>query len=226
MKKLFILACAIVASSITVKAQSFSEAREIAKERKELAKLSRSQLNQKASKDARKEAKAFKKEGWQVNPGALPLEKQLDRSYLMHLELDSEMMDKYIWGEARSIGENYDAAKMQALELAKQHIAGQIQSEITALVENTVANKQLAAEEAASVTETVMASKHLISQRIGRTVTVVEAYRVLPNKNKEVLIRIAYDSKKAMDAGKQTIREELKAKGDELHEKLDKALGW
>ena len=47
-----------------------------------------------------------------------------------------------------SIGGNYDAAKMQALELAKQNLAGQIQTEITALIENTVANKQLSAEEA------------------------------------------------------------------------------
>lgn len=48
-----------------------------------------------------------------------------------------------------SIGENYDAAKMQALELAKQNLAGQIQTEVTALVENTVANKQLSQEQAA-----------------------------------------------------------------------------
>lgn len=226
MKILLIIAAALLTVGTSVNAQSFAEAQKIVKERKELAKLTRSELDQKASKAARKEAKTFKKEGWQVNPGALPLEKQLDKSWAMRLELDDDMMEKYIWGEARSIGEHYDAAKMQALELAKQNIAGQIQSEITTLVENTVANKQLAAEEAASVTETVTASKHLISQRIGRTVTVVEAYRVLPNKNKEVLVRIAYDSKKAMDAGKQTIREELKAKGEGLQEKLNKVLGW
>lgn len=226
MKKIFIIAIVTMAISLNVNAQSFAESRDIIKERKELAKLSKSELNQKASKTARKEAKAFQKEGWKVNPGALPLDKQLDKSYMMQMEFDDNMLPKYIMGEGKSIGESYDAAKMQALELAKQNLAGQIQTEIVALVDNTVSNEQLPQEEAASVTRSVMASKNLISQRIGRTITVVEAFRVLPNKNKEVLVRIFYDSKMAMNAGKQAIRENLEAKGEELNEQLKKVLGW
>ena len=227
MKKLFIIAAAIVAMGMSANAQSVKEAKELIKERKVLAKQSKSELNQKASKAARKEAKSLKKEGWMVNPGALPLDKQLDKSYLMQMEFEENMMPKYIMGEARSIGENYDAAKMQALELAKQNLAGQIQTEVTALIENTVANKQLAQEQAASVTQSVMASKNLISQRIGRTINVVEVYRTLPgSRNKEVLVRIAYNSKMAMEAAKAAVREDLEAKGEDLHEQLDKALGW
>lgn len=227
MKKLFFIAAAIVAMSMSANAQSVKEARELIKERKVLAKQSKSELNQKASKAARKEAKTLKKEGWQVNPGALPLDKQLDKSYLMQMEFEENMMPKYIMGEARSIGETYDAAKMQALELAKQNLAGQIQTEITALIENTVANKQLAQEQAASVTQSVLASKNLISQRIGRTIPVVEVYRTLPgSKNKEVLVRIAYNSKMALEAAKAAVREDLEAKGEELHDQLDEALGW
>lgn len=128
-------------------------------------------------------------------------------------------------GEAMSIGGNYDAAKMQALELAKQNLAGQIQTEVTALIENTVANKQLEAEEAATITQSVLASKNLISQSIGRTVTVMEAYRTLPNKNKEVLVRIAYNSRMAKEAAKRALQQDLEEKGLELHEKLDKLLG-
>ena len=129
-------------------------------------------------------------------------------------------------GEAISIGENYDGAKMQALELAKQNLAGQIQTEITALIENSVANNQLEAEEAATVTKSVLASKNLISQSIGRTITVVEVYRTLTNKNKEVLVRIAYNSAMAKAAAKKAMREELEQSGNELHEKLDSLLGW
>lgn len=226
MKRFVIIALAIFAMSMNAGAQSVNEAKELIKERKALVKQSKSELNEKATKTARKEAKQLKKEGWQVNPGALPLDKQLDKSYLMQMEFEDNMMPKYIMGEARSIGENYDAAKMQALELAKQNLAGQIQTEITALIENTVANNQLAAEQAASVTKSVLASKNLISQRIGRTLPVVEVYRTLPNKNKEVLVRIAYNSKMALEAAKAAVREDLEAQGDDLHEQLDKALGW
>jgi hypothetical protein len=196
------------------------------KERKELKKLSKADLNEKASKAARKEAKRLKKEGWQAAPGALPLEKQLDKSYMMQQEFDEDMFPKYLMGEAMSIGENYDAAKMQALELAKQNLAGQIQTEVTALIESTVANNQLEAEEAASVTKMVTAAKNLISQRIGRVVPVVEVYRTLQNKNKEVRIYIAYNSKMAKAAAKSAIRDELAKDGDGLMKKLDEHLGW
>lgn len=196
------------------------------RERRELTKVSRSELNDKATKAARKEAKALKKEGWTVAPGALPLEKQLDKSYLMQMEYDEDMYPKYLMGNAISIGENYDAAKMQALELAKLDLAGQIQTEITALVENTVSNKQLKAEQAVSVTQSVMSAKDLISQSIGRTITVVEVYRTKNNKNKEVLIRIAYNGNMAKAAAKKAVREQLEEKGEELHKKLDELLGW
>jgi len=196
------------------------------KERKEIYKASKAELNTKATKAARKEAKKLRKEGWTSAPGALPIDKQLDKAYLMQMEYDENMYPKYIMAEAMSIGENYDGAKMQALELAKQNLAGQIQSEVTALVENTVANKQLAAEEAATVTQSILAGKTLISQSIGRTIPVVEVYRTLRNKNKEVLVRIAYNGEMAKQIAKKTIREDLEKKGDDLHKKLDKLLGW
>jgi hypothetical protein len=71
-----------------------------------------------------------------------------------------------------------------------------------------------------------MASKNFISQSIGRVITVVECYRVLDNKNREVMVRIAYNSEMAKQAVKQAVREELKKKGENLHEQLDKALGF
>ena len=223
MKRLVIMLALLVVTGGMTFAQS---ARETAKERKELLKASKAELNDKATKTARKEAKKLQKEGWTTAPGALPIEKQLDKSYLMQYEYDEEMFPKYIMGEAMSVGGNYDAAKMQALELAKQNLAGQIQTEVTALIENTVANEQMEAEQAASITRSVMASKNLISQSIGRTVPVVEVYRTLSNKNKEVLVRIAYNSNMAKKAALKAVKEDLEKKGDDLHNKLDELLGW
>lgn len=220
------IAVALMTLGINANAQDLEATKELVKERQVLAKASKKQLTARASKAARKEAKQYKKNGWEVNPGALPMDKQLDRAYQMQYEFEENMMPKYIMGEARSIGETYDAAKMQALELAKQNLAAQIQTEITALIENTVANRQLAQEEAASITESVLSSKNLISQNIGRTINVVEVYRTLPNKNKEVLVRIGYNTKMAMEAARSSVREDLEKKGHDLHKKLDEALGF
>ena len=39
-------------------------------------------------------------------------------------------------------------------------------------------------------------------------------------------VRIAYNSEMAKKAVKEAVREELKKKGENLHEQLDKALGF
>lgn len=196
------------------------------KERKELAKQSKKDLEQKASKTARKEAKRLTKEGWKVAPGALPLEKQLDRAYQMQYRFDEDGFPDFIFGEATSIGGNYDAAKMQALELAKQNLAGQIQTEVTALIENTVANEQMDQSDAASVTRSVVASKNLISQSIGRVIPVVETYRIVNGNQREVRVYIAYNKSMAKAAAKAAVKQDLEKRGDELHNKLDDLLGW
>ena len=71
-----------------------------------------------------------------------------------------------------------------------------------------------------------MASKNLISQSIGRVVVMVECYRTLKNKNKEVLLRVAYNSDMAKKAAMKAIKKDLESKGNELHNKLDELLGW
>ena len=224
MKKLiFSVVVLMLVASGTTYAQSSSDQM---KERKELAKASKKELNEKASKAAVKEAKKLTKEGWKTAPGALPIEKQLDRSYTMQYQYDSDGFPLYIMAEAMSVGGNYDAAKMQALELAKQNLAGQIQTEVTALIENTVANEQMDQGDAASITRSVMASKNLISQSIGRVVPVVETYQVVNGNNRQVLVRIAYSMNMAKSAAKKAIREDLEKRGEELHGTLDKLLGW
>jgi hypothetical protein len=223
MKKALFLAMALL---IACSASFAQDAKEILKERKAVQKMAKKELAAKVGKDAKKEAKAFAKEGWLVSPGALPLEKMLQRSYEMQYQYDDLGFPKFITANAQSIAENYDAAKTAATSLAITNLAGQIQTEVTALIENTVANQQLAAEDAVSISETVMSSKNLISQSIGRTIVVVECYRVLSNKNREVMVRIAYNGEMAKEATKKAVREELVKKGENLHEQLDKVLGF
>ena len=61
---------------------------EIIRERQWIAKQSKKELETQVSKATKKEAKRLAKEGWVVSPGALPLEKQLQRSYEMEYQYD------------------------------------------------------------------------------------------------------------------------------------------
>lgn len=218
MKRIISLAMAALMVCAIANAQT---TKETIKERKQIARLAQSELNAKASKAAKKEAKALKKEGWVVAPGHLPLEKQLDKAYSMYYEYEESGLPKYIIGDAMSPGATYDAARNQALQLSKENLAGLIQTEITALIESTLANEQIAQDDASSIVRTVSASKNLIVQRLGRVVTVTECYRQLANKTMEVRVTIAYNAKMAMDAAKAIIKAHLEEKGEDLHNQLD-----
>ena len=224
MKKLLVVAISLIIAC----ASSFAETdvKEIRKDRQEINRLAKKELTSLVSRVTKKEARRLKKEGWIVSPGALPLERQLERSYLMEYEYTDDLYPKYIMANAQSIAEHYDAAKTAATSLAITNLAGQIQTEVTALIENTVANNQLSGDDAVSISETVMSSKNLISQSISRTMVVVECYRVLKNNNREVMVRIAYNGEMAKEAAKKAVREELVKKGENLHEQLDKVLGF
>ena len=223
MKKLsivcFVLLCSMLLGNV-VNAQSKEDLKKIRKEREAIAKMTNDELDSKVSKAARNEAERLEKEGWKAAPGALPIERQLDRSYNMQYEYDEDLMPKYLMGQAMSVGSAYDAAKNQAMVLAKEELAGQVSTEISALVETRVENNQLSDEEAQSLVQAVSTSKHLIMQSIGRVLTVMELYRD-KGKNKEVLIRVAYRTDMVMKSAKEIVRKELEKNGGGGQDKVD-----
>lgn len=227
MRKLVLLIASAMLAVPLCHAQDADDYKSFIKERKAMASFTREQMKAKVSKDAKKEAKRLAKEGWTVAPGALPIERQLDRVYAMQYEQDMNTgFPKYIRGEAITVGENYDAAKMQATALSKIDLAGNIQTEVAALVETRVANSQLEPEQAVSVSNSVMGAKNMISQSIGRTISGLEVYRKLRNGNKEVRILVFYNSEMAMSAAKKAVRADMEKKADKLVDQLDKILGF
>ena len=211
----------------SVCAQNADDYKVFIKERKAVQKLVKQERDEKVSKETKKQAKQFAKEGWKVTVGALPLEKQIEKSILMQYELDmNNGMPKYIKGEGKAIGGSYDAAKMQAMADAKTELAGNIQTEVAAIIEERLANSEIGQGDAATVSSAVQVSKQVIAQSIGRVVTVIECYRELKNKNYEVQVRILYNGEMAAQAAKKAIKEELEKKGDELAKELDKLLGF
>lgn len=197
------------------------------KNRTEMMGYAKKMQNDEVSKTSRKQAKSMKKQGWLVAPGALPLEKQIENSalYLNSFE-DDGVTPKFVWGDASSIGENYDAAKMQALELARYNLISSMETNITKVVEANNSNKQLSAEDAASITKAIGSSKSFVSQKLGQTITVIETYRKLKNGNYEVRVQIFYSMEKGRMLAKQGIREELEKSGDQLKDDIDELLGF
>ena len=208
-------------------AQNSDDYKAFIKERKAIQKLVKLERDEKVSKEARKMAKKYAKEGWKVTVGTLPLEKQLEKSFTMQYEWDiNNNMPKYIKGIGKAISTSYDAAKMHAMADAKVELAGNIQTEVAAIIEERLANHELGKEDAVAISNAVQVSKQVIAQSIGRVITVVECYRELKNKNYEVLVHIYYNGEMAAEAAKKAVREDLEKKGDKLAKELDELLGF
>ena len=183
-------------------------------------------LKEKASKDAKKEAKRMQKEGWTAVPGGLPLEKQVDRLWMFQEDYDDNMEHKYIIGENVSTAENIAAAQVQATELARMDLASQIGSETTSIIDNMVANKMLADDQAASITTTLVENKSFFSQKLGRVEPILKVMRVnKTNNNKEVWVKLVAKKSSIDEIAKQAVRAELEKGGKELSEELKAFFG-
>jgi len=213
MKKFTYFICFVLLTSIAGTAYTQTE-KEIKKD-----------IKSRALKDARKEAKKLKKEGFAVAPGQLPMDKQIENTWFKRYELTEDGKPMYFVADARSVGETHATAKMQAYEVAKINLAGQIGTEVAGLIETTLGNAQLNAEDAASVTETVANFKSKVISEMGRTLTLFEASRNI-DKNTEVTVTLGYSYETALELAKDKIRDELKAQGKVNAEKLDNLLDF
>jgi hypothetical protein len=212
-RTILLLLLALTFASVTVVAQQKT---------KDLKKS----IKKKATKEARKEAKRFRKDGYKVAPGALPMDKQIETAWMKQYETAEDGYPLYIVASGNSVANTTSAAKLQATELAKLELAGSISTQVAALIENSIANQQLNSEEAASVTKTVAASKNIIAQELGRSLPLFEIYRTLKNKNVEVNVRIAYNSKKAEEIAQKTIKKKLEDETEIAQDKLEKLMKW
>lgn len=176
-------------------------------------------------KNAKKEAKDLKKEGWKVAPGNPTIEMQLIESFKMQLQKDDYGYDKFIQGEAMTAGQIYDAALFQAQNLSKIDLAGKMETRIIQIIDTKLANKEISQQEATSLATSVSASKNLVAQKLGQVITPVKMYRDLPNGNKEVRVITYYSQALAMRAVKEAMRGELEKEASTLANELDDILG-
>lgn len=167
------------------------------------------QQEKQIAKDAKKEAKKLKKEGWGVPAGNLPLESQLFQAYKLQAEVDSDRQPKYNFGQAISGGSFYDAAKMQAVELARADLAGNILTDLTTIVSTKLENHQISSDKANSASEIIKEGEAVVSQKLDSPIPLIEIYRTLKDGTVEVQIRLAYDKEKGIRKGLDALNLDL-----------------
>lgn len=199
--------------------QQKKENKEMQKDQKEVRKA----VYQKSEKMAQKEAKKLEKAGWKTM--GLPIAKQLDETWVKMYDREPNGYPRYIWAQEMATGNSFAAAQSQADNVAKLRIASQISSSVAALTDVALANQEISAKEAASITKTVENAKVIVSQKLGRTFKTMEIYQELSNGNYRVRTTMFYDMKAAIAIAREVILDELKKDSDINKAQLEKLLG-
>jgi hypothetical protein len=175
------------------------------------------------SRDVKKEAKKLQKEGFKAFVGQPPVSQQLDKSYRMINEADENGFPKWIVSSGSSVANTQAAAEMQAIELAKSRLVGLIETNFRAVIENTVANNQLDAKDAVSVTKSVEVSANRVAKKLGMIMPVVKIYRNV-DKNFEVQVNIAYNYEMARKQMLAEMQAELEKESEDVRQKYEQFL--
>ncbi len=183
---------------------------------------------------AKKEAKNRKKEGWDVPPGSLPMEKQFERAWGMELETDEYGNPKYLVATGAAVAGTRTAADQAAMTAARNELAAAIQTKVSQLIQTKTANDQIDQEVANTLDKTVANGKALIQSSLRQVTTAYKIYRDVNDpqnkrKNVGVEVKLFYDQDEAMRAAQKAIRKELEKESDKLGKELDKVLeemGW
>jgi len=243
MKKALIILSALFLLFTVMPTDGFGQIktrRQLAKERKTL----RKKVKEKALKKARKEAKRLtKEEGWRVFPGDKPLDKMLEDSWMKQYEMklnnDMSETNAYIWSTGNGISKTKSAGKMQAMELAKVELAGQLKTHVAALTTSNIANAQLSGVDAETEMSIVQSAKSITSATLTQIKPIVVLYRTkIPRKElkknnrqqlapgvSEIQVMLFYDLYQAdiqtRDAIKKELKEKLKDNEEELKKLMD-----
>lgn len=226
MKKFFMTMAIAMMSVCSVNAQSTSL--DLAKERMEERKVYTKIMNTKPSKDAKKQAKQLAKEGWTVAVGGRALDKQINESMLMdevymHDEIGGTCK-RYIQHTAIQTGGTYNAAYASSRNAAITELAGLLRTQVAAAMQSKMDNAQSSSISAVTVDKFNQRQKSIIDATLTNSIPLVAIYRMLPNNNYQVQVRIAFDKEELSARLKRQMQLELEMEGDELNEIVDGVL--
>lgn len=200
--------CALMMSVPTsTYAQVTKEEKQEAKAQSKNLKETEKNLYSKSPKEAQKFAKKLEKEGWKSMN--LPIAKQVETTWMKMYEMDPMSgFNRYITATEEATANSFAAAQMQTDNLCKVRIAGQIQTTVMSEAKIELANQQLSAKDAVSITKALEKSTNMVAQKLGRLTKTMEIYKIV-NGNYIVRVTMVYDMNKIMDMVKADAVQQL-----------------
>lgn len=213
---MIILMAIAILYGVTTSAQS---AKELAKQQQELNEINLKLLNSKPTKDAKKQEKKLRKEGWLVPAGDKTIAKQIMETQLLGEELMADETGnptkRFIIRSSQAIAGTYNAGVAAARSNAQVELASMLETKVAAALETKLDNQQNTAITANTVEKFHERAKAIIDAALTNTRTTLSIYRVNVQNNYEVQIQLAFDKKELSARLKRIIQKELEMEGDE-----------
>lgn len=221
MKKILSFVAAIMIAT-TATAQT---AMELARQQQELNAINMKMLNAKPTKQAKKQAKELKAEGWTVPAGDVDIAQQVTRSQLYSAELTTDesgnVTKRYIMQTAQQTAGTYNSGYAAARAAAQTELAAMLKTELVTAMQQKLDNSQNNALTATTIDKFNQRSRMIVDQTLTNAIPVLAIYRRLPNNHFEVQVRIAFDKKELIARIKRNMQQELEKDGDKLYDIVD-----
>ena len=221
MKKiLFFVAALMIAATATAQT-----AMELARQQQELNAINMAMLNAKPTKQAKKQAKELKAEGWTVPAGDLDIAQQVTRSQLYSAELATDesgnVTKRYIMQTAQQTAGTYNSGYAAARAAAQTELAAMLKTELVTAMQQKLDTSESDALTAITIDKFNQRSRMIVDQTLTNAIPVLSIYRRLPNNKFEVQVRIAFDKKELIARIKRNMELELEKDGDKLYDIVD-----
>ncbi len=230
MKKILVSLLVSLIAVAPMSAQSSISERNQKMISREMAKKS---LEQETEEWVKKEAKKLRKQGWDNIMGGIPIEKQLERSYIKREMLDENGRHAYVIGTGVGSGdsspEGMNAAKITAKNMAMTDAAQNIQADIKVLIRSELSSGKINNNVANTITEVLMQSEQKIARTLILGNTDVELYRIVKKNKKEsneYSITQSYEYAYVMNAVKQALIPLMGENGSTFEGIINRAMGF
>lgn len=190
---------------------------ELAKQQREQNAAYMKLLNMKPSKSAKKQAKAFKKQGWEVPAGEADIALQLTKNELMGMELmtdeEGNTTNRYYQHTAIVTSGAYNTGFAAARANAMTEVAALMKTELVGAWKGGNDNSQGGATSVTTDEEFNRRMGGIVDECITNAIPTVNMFRRIGN-HFEVQTRVAFDKKELAARLKRALAEQLKEKGD------------
>ncbi|PWJ40153.1 hypothetical protein [Sediminitomix flava] len=180
----------------------------------------------KTMREAKKEARRIRKQGYANMGGDGPIEKQVEDTWAARYTLDDTGEKKFYVTTQEAKSRTFAAAKEQAKQLCLADFANQIGSNIVGRIKSNIANAE-DLKDAATVTEVVSAYQNTVSAKLGRT----DITMLLKKVDKAtgltyVMMSMKYNKDAATNIVRESLTRELKEKAEMQQEEINKIMDF